>query len=83
MIVRTASPSFPTGLLEPARSDYRQLRNRKRFYVQRLTAYKKSLFQELNGFQGNDTIASGDDVIAKAIAPVPDRVHYVKSKGAL
>jgi hypothetical protein len=25
-------------------------------------AYKKSLFQELNGFQGNDTIASGDDV---------------------
>jgi hypothetical protein len=23
---------------------------------------KKSLFQELNGFQGNDTIASGDDV---------------------
>jgi hypothetical protein len=24
-------------------------------------AYKK-LFQELNGFQGNDTIASGDDV---------------------
>jgi hypothetical protein len=22
----------------------------------------KSLFQELNGFQGNDTIASGDDV---------------------
>jgi hypothetical protein len=33
----------------------------------------KSLFQELNGFEGNDTIASGDDVfIAKAIAQFPD-----------
>jgi glycosyltransferase involved in cell wall biosynthesis len=45
-------------------------------------AYKKSLFQELNGFQGNDTIASGDDVflLQKAIAQFPDAVHYVKSK---
>jgi hypothetical protein len=47
-------------------------------------AYKKSLFQELNGFQGNDTIASGDDVLLqKAIAQFPDRVHYVKSKATL
>jgi cellulose synthase/poly-beta-1,6-N-acetylglucosamine synthase-like glycosyltransferase len=45
-------------------------------------AYKKSLFQDLNGFQGNDTIASGDDVflLQKAIARFPDRIHYVKSK---
>jgi hypothetical protein len=64
MIVEQLLTSFPTaGFSEPARSNYRQLRNRKRFYVQRCQlAYKKSLFQELNGFQGNDTIASGDDV---------------------
>ena len=45
-------------------------------------AYKKSFFKELNGFQGNETIASGDDVflLQKAIARSPDRVHYLKSK---
>jgi glycosyltransferase involved in cell wall biosynthesis len=45
-------------------------------------AYKKSLFEKLNGFEGNDSIASGDDVflLQKAIARFPDRVHYVKSK---
>jgi len=44
-------------------------------------AYTKSLFQELNGFEGNDTIASGDDVflLQKAIAKFPDKVHYLKS----
>ena len=45
-------------------------------------AYKKSLFEELNGFDGNDTIASGDDVflLQKAIIRLPDHVHYLKSK---
>jgi glycosyltransferase involved in cell wall biosynthesis len=45
-------------------------------------AYKKSLFEKLNGFEGNDSIASGDDVflLQKAIARFPDHVHYVKSK---
>jgi glycosyltransferase involved in cell wall biosynthesis len=45
-------------------------------------AYKKSLFEELNGFDGNDTIASGDDVflLQKAIIQFPDYVHYLKSK---
>jgi hypothetical protein len=30
--------------------------------VQRCQLTQKSLFQELNGFQGNDTIASGDEM---------------------
>lgn len=44
-------------------------------------AYTKSLFQELNGFEGNNTIASGDDVflLQKALAKFPDKVHYLKS----
>ena len=45
-------------------------------------AYTKSFFQELNGFDGNDGIASGDDVflLQKAIASFPDKVHYLKSE---
>jgi cellulose synthase/poly-beta-1,6-N-acetylglucosamine synthase-like glycosyltransferase len=45
-------------------------------------AYTKSLFQELNGFEGNDKIASGDDVflLQKAIAKSPEKVHYLKSQ---
>lgn len=48
-------------------------------------AYTKSLFQELNGFEGNDTIASGDDVflLQKAIAKFPDKVHYLKSDNTI
>lgn len=44
-------------------------------------AYTKSFFQELNGFDGNDRIASGDDVflLQKAIARFPKKVHYLKS----
>ena len=44
-------------------------------------AYTKSFFQELNGFNGNDTIASGDDVflLQKAIAKSPEKVYYLKS----
>jgi glycosyltransferase involved in cell wall biosynthesis len=45
-------------------------------------AYTKSLFQALNGFNGNDKIASGDDVflLQKAVAQFPEKVHYVKSE---
>lgn len=45
-------------------------------------AYTKTLFQELNGFNGNDKVASGDDVflLQKAIARFPEQVHYLKSK---
>jgi len=44
-------------------------------------AYTKSFFQKLNGFDGNNTIASGDDVflLQKAIAKSPEKVHYLKS----
>ncbi|MFV5684840.1 glycosyltransferase family 2 protein [Flavobacterium sp. GB2R13] len=44
--------------------------------------YTKSFFQELNGFNGNDRIASGDDVflLQKAIAQFPEKVHYLKSE---
>ena len=45
-------------------------------------AYTKSLFEELNGFEGNTAIASGDDVflLQKAMAQFPDQVQYLKSK---
>jgi glycosyltransferase involved in cell wall biosynthesis len=44
-------------------------------------AYTKSFFTALNGFEGNDGIASGDDVflLQKAIKQFPDQVHYLKS----
>ncbi len=44
-------------------------------------SYTKSFFNELNGFSGNDTIASGDDVflLQKAMLYNPERVHYLKS----
>lgn len=44
-------------------------------------AYTKSFFQEMNGFEGNDEIASGDDVflLQKAIARFSEKVHYLKS----
>ena len=45
-------------------------------------AYTKSFFQKLNGFDGNDGIASGDDVflLQKAMARFPEKVHYLKSR---
>lgn len=48
-------------------------------------AYTKTLFQELNGFGGNDKIASGDDVflVQKAVAQFPEKVHYLKSKNTI
>jgi glycosyltransferase involved in cell wall biosynthesis len=48
-------------------------------------AYTKTFFQELNGFDGNDKIASGDDVflLQKAMAKSPEKVHYLKSKNTI
>ncbi len=45
-------------------------------------AYSKSLFHSLNGFEGNGTIASGDDVflLQKAMQQFPNKVHYLKSE---
>lgn len=45
-------------------------------------AYQKSFFVELNGFEGNNEIASGDDVflLQKAIANSREKVHYLKSR---
>lgn len=45
-------------------------------------AYKKDLFFELGGFEGNDDLASGDDVfvLQKAVAKYPEKVHYLKSE---
>jgi len=47
--------------------------------------YTKSLFQELNGFVGNNKLASGDDVflLQKAVQKYPEKVHYLKSKTAI
>ena len=48
-------------------------------------AYTKSTFEKLNGFDGNDKIASGDDVflLQKAVALFPDEVHYLKAEEAI
>jgi cellulose synthase/poly-beta-1,6-N-acetylglucosamine synthase-like glycosyltransferase len=51
-------------------------------------AYTKTLFQELNGFEGNNEIASGDDVFLLQKAILSDKfgakkVHYLKSKNTL
>ncbi|MHC0444044.1 glycosyltransferase family 2 protein [Flavobacterium sp. 3-218] len=48
-------------------------------------AYKKSLFEDLNGFSDNDKIASGDDVflLQKAIEKFPKEVHYLKAEEAI
>jgi hypothetical protein len=43
--------------------------------------YIKKLFQELDGFNGNNQIASGDDVflLQKAIIKNAEKVHYLKN----
>ena len=48
-------------------------------------AYQKEAFLEVQGFAGNDTIASGDDVflLEKFIKKWPNRVQYLKSKDAI
>ena len=48
-------------------------------------AYKKTVFTELNGFQGNENIASGDDIFLfeKFYKKYPYRVHFLKSNHAI
>lgn len=48
-------------------------------------AYKKTLFEELNGFDGNTNTASGDDIflLEKAVKKYPNRVHYLKCEQAI
>ena len=48
-------------------------------------AYTKSFFQELHGFDGNDKIASGDDVflLQKALSKYPEKATYLKSKNSI
>ena len=48
-------------------------------------AYKKTVFLELNGFQGNDNIASGDDIFLfeKFYKKHPNCVHFLKSNKAI
>jgi cellulose synthase/poly-beta-1,6-N-acetylglucosamine synthase-like glycosyltransferase len=48
-------------------------------------AYKKALFLELNGFDGNNTIASGDDIflLQKVIKEDKNAIRFLKSKAAL
>ncbi|MEM6685228.1 MAG: glycosyltransferase [Bacteroidota bacterium] len=48
-------------------------------------AYQKEAFLQVNGFSGNDSIASGDDVflLEKFVQKWPDKVVYLKSKSAL
>lgn len=47
--------------------------------------YHKSAFIELNGFQGNTNIASGDDIflLEKMLSKYPKQTHYLKSTDAL
>ena len=48
-------------------------------------AYSKSFFKELNGFQGNQTIASGDDVflLQKAVSVAPKKVGFLLAKESI
>lgn len=48
-------------------------------------AYKKEVFLKLNGFKGNDTIASGDDIFLfeKFLEADKSGVQFLKSKDAM
>ncbi len=48
-------------------------------------AYSKQFFKELNGFHGNETIASGDDVflLQKAISAAPKKVGFLLAKESI
>ena len=48
-------------------------------------AYSKHFFKELNGFQGNETIASGDDVflLQKAVSVAPEKVGFLFAKESI
>lgn len=47
--------------------------------------YSKAIFKKLNGFEGNSTIASGDDIflLEKMIENFPNETHYLKSQDAI
>lgn len=47
--------------------------------------YHKQTFIDLNGFEGNNNIASGDDVflLEKFVANNPNQVYYLKANAAL
>lgn len=48
-------------------------------------AYSKQFFKELKGFQGNETIASGDDVflLQKAVSFAPKKVGFLLAKESI
>jgi cellulose synthase/poly-beta-1,6-N-acetylglucosamine synthase-like glycosyltransferase len=48
-------------------------------------AYEKKAFSEVNGFEGIDNIASGDDMLLmyKIWKNFPGKIHYLKSKDAI
>ncbi|MBV2196328.1 MAG: glycosyltransferase [Flavobacterium sp.] len=48
-------------------------------------AYSKTFFKQLNGFQGNETIASGDDVflLQKAVSAAPKKVGFLLAKESI
>jgi len=48
-------------------------------------AYKKSIFIEVNGFEGNTSIGSGDDIflLEKIARKQPKRLHYLKCEQAI
>lgn len=48
-------------------------------------AYEKAAFMNVDGFEGNNHIASGDDhfMLEKFLTAYPKQVHYLKSKDAI
>ncbi|MBJ6118481.1 glycosyltransferase [Pontibacter sp. BT310] len=48
-------------------------------------AYTKQVFEEVNGFEGNETIASGDDefLLHKISHKYPGKAFFLKHKGAI
>ncbi|WP_299117789.1 glycosyltransferase [uncultured Winogradskyella sp.] len=48
-------------------------------------AYSKNIFKQVNGFDGNTNIASGDDIflLQKLIKENSERVHFLKSEKAI
>jgi len=48
-------------------------------------AYERNVFYEVNGFEGIDKIASGDDMLLmnKIWKKYPEKIYYLKSKNAI
>ncbi len=48
-------------------------------------AYLKSAFHSVNGYEGNDTVPSGDDefLLQKIFEQFPGQVHFIKSRDVL